>query len=266
MSDLTELSAPEPKPVPNSAGPTRARFTLIHPLMALSEATLILGTMYVYLRGWRRDFTVPIGFSVDSLFYLMQAKSTVDNGWWWFNPMVGAPFWLDELGFPSNSNTDQVIVWAVSRLVRDPLAAINLAWALMVVLSGLIAAWCFRTLGVSRASAVVAAVLFALSPYALYRNIAHFGMVIYLVPFACTVALQLVSGCLPERGYLTGRGAVLLAGCGLLAFDYIYYPFFGCFLVACGTVVGFLTFRRRDILRAGGVCLALIVVCSRSTS
>ena len=72
--------------------------------------------MYVYLRGWRRDFTVPFGFSIDSLFYLMQAKSTVDNGWWWFNPMVGAPLGLDELAFPANGNVDQAIVWIVSRV------------------------------------------------------------------------------------------------------------------------------------------------------
>ena len=49
----------------------------------------------------------------------MQSKSTVDNGWWWFNPMLGAPFGLDELAFPANSNVDQAIVWAVSRFVRN---------------------------------------------------------------------------------------------------------------------------------------------------
>ena len=48
----------------------------------------------------------------------MQSKSTIDNGWWWFNPMLGAPFGLDELAFPANSNVDQAIVW-----VGEPIRA-----------------------------------------------------------------------------------------------------------------------------------------------
>ena len=119
--------------------------------------------------------------------------------------MIGAPFGLDELAFPANGNVDQALVWIVSRFVGNAIAAVNVTWLLMVVLSGLAATWCMRTIGASTRSAVVAGTLFALSPYALYRNIGHFGMAIYLVPFVCTVALQLVTGRLPERGYLKGR-------------------------------------------------------------
>ena len=75
------------------------------------------------------------------------------------------------------------------------IAAVNLTWALLVVvLSGLSATWCLRMLGVSRASAFVAGTLFAFSPYALYRQVDHFSLVIYLVPFACAAALRLANG------------------------------------------------------------------------
>ncbi len=155
---------------------------------------------------------MPLSFSSNGLLALMQSKSTVDNGWWWFNPMLGAPFGLDELAFPANSNVDQAIVWAVSRVVTDPAAAINLAWGLIVVLGGLLASWCMRKVGASTSSSLVAGTLFALSPYAWYRNIDHFWMVIYLVPFACAAALLLASGRLPSGG--TGR---VLASCYLPA-------------------------------------------------
>jgi hypothetical protein len=86
------------------------------PFVGVIQALLIGASLYLFLRGRRRDFHVPRCFWGDGLYYLMQSKSTVDNGWWWFNPMVGAPLGLDQLAFPANSNVDQLIVWAVSRM------------------------------------------------------------------------------------------------------------------------------------------------------
>jgi phosphoglycerol transferase len=237
--------------------PTVDRSRLRGAQIALGQALLITASLYFLVQGWNRDIRVPLSFSGDSLVYLMQSKSTVDNGWWWFNPMVGAPFGLDELAFPSNSNVDQAIVWGVSRFVRNAPAAVTLAWMLMVVLSGLSATWCLRRLGVSTASSIVGGTLFALSPYALYRNIDHFSLVIYLVPFACTAGLLLASGQPPERWFWKGCGG-LLAGCALLGFNYVYYAFFACFCIGIAAIVGWLAHRDPRILRAGGFCVVLI--------
>src|SRR5690242_16982348 len=105
-----------------SAGRSR----LIRAAIVIGEAVLIAACLFVFLRGWARDFSVPISFSSDSLLAEMQSKSTIDNGWWWFNPTIGAPFGLDERQYPANSNVDQAIVWIVSRVVHDPATAINL--------------------------------------------------------------------------------------------------------------------------------------------
>ena len=225
--------------------------------LAMAQALLIASCLYVFLEGWQRDLRIPFDFSTDALFYLMQSKSTVDNGWWWFNPMLGAPTGLNALAFPSNSNADQAIVWAISRVVPHAVRSMNLAWLLMVILSGLSASWCMRRLGASMLSSIVAGTLFALSPYAIYRNINHFGMVTYLVPFAATTALVLASGGLPDRGYWKGH-LLLLAGCALVGFNYVYYAFFGCFFIALGALVGFLAYRQKRLLAAGGLCIALI--------
>ena len=197
--------------------------------IALGQSLLIAACLYLLLGGWHRDLRVPLAFSSDSLWFLMQSKSTVDNGWWWSNPRLGAPFALDELAYPSNSNVDQAIVWAVSRFVPNAAATVNLAWAIMVVLSGLSATWCMRKLGVSAINAIAGGTLFALNPYALYRNIDHFSLVIYLVPFACAAALWLASGRALQR-WPWKAPAVVLAGCALLGFNYLYYAFFGVVL------------------------------------
>ena len=80
----------------------------------LAQALLIVVCLYVFLHVWQRDIRVPLGFSFDTLQALMQSKSTLDNGWWWSNPMLSAPYTLDELSFPTNSNVDQALVWMAS--------------------------------------------------------------------------------------------------------------------------------------------------------
>jgi phosphoglycerol transferase len=238
--------------------PGRAHRRWIGLLWMLGQAVFLALLLFVYLRGWDRDFRVPFRFSRDSLSAAMQTKSTVDNGWWWFNPRVGAPFGLDELQYPANANVDQAIVWGISRIVHDPALVGNLAWCVMVVLSGLSATWCLTMLGVSRVSGLVAGTLFALTPYALYRSTGHFWLVIYLVPFAGAASVLLASG-RPERWYWGRPFAGLLAGCTLLAFNYVYYAFFACFLLLAASAIGWLQCRARRVGAAGALCVGLIV-------
>ncbi len=227
--------------------------------VAAAQVVLILAAMFVFLDGRHRDIRVPVHFTFDSLVALMQSKSTLDNGWWWFNPRIGAPFGLDELAFPANSNVDQVLVWIVGRMVHDAITATNVTWILMVVLSGLAATWCLRRLGGSTSAAVVCGTLYALTPYALYRNIAHLWMVIYLLPFVCTLALLLATGRIQEIARGRNAGTLLLVGGAVvIGFNYVYYAFFAGFFIAIGAAIGY--FGRRDgrVVRAGAICLALV--------
>ena len=228
----------------------RARSTFRTLPLALVQAVLIAVALYMLFEGWHRDVRVPLGFVSDSLWYLAQSKSTIDNGWWWWNPRLGAPHGLDEVSFPSNSSVDQVLVWLVSRVVLDPFAAINLTWVALVVLSGLSATWCIRAIGASTAGAFAAGTLFALSPYALYRNIDHFALVIYLVPFACAAALWLATG-EPHQTWGRTKRLVIFGGCVLLGINYVYYAFFGAFCILVGALIGYLIRRDARVLASG---------------
>src|SRR5262245_17611118 len=122
-SDLSPtIDAPDTA-VPDAA-PPRVRSVMRLLPLPLTQSLLIALALFVMCDGWQRDFRVPLGFVSDSLWYLAQAKSTVDSGWWWWNPRLGAPYGLDEVSFPSNSTVDQAVVWVVSRFVTDAFAAI----------------------------------------------------------------------------------------------------------------------------------------------
>lgn len=224
------------------------------PVFVLLFAWLSLGGVH-----WRAD--VPFEFSGDYLFYLAQSKATIDHGWWWHNPSLGAPIGLHAVTFAQNGNVDQVIVRLVGLFTREAALTVNVAWLTTLALSALSAIWGLRRLGVSRAAAGIAAVLFALTPFALYRNTGHFNLAIYLLPFPATVALWLAS--VDRDGSWRARDLVVpLMGCVLVGFNYIYFAFFGAFIIGVGAIIGATRLRSRAPLRVGGLCFGALALAT----
>jgi phosphoglycerol transferase len=228
----------------------------------LGEAGSIFTLLFVFLEGWRRDFRVPLDFTGDSLEYLMQVKGTIENGWWWVHPRLAAPGVFEQVQFPSNPTVDQAIVWIVHLFTHEPGLAINSSWMIMVVLSGLIASRCLAFVGISRPVGWSMGLLFALSPYAVIRNINHFSLAIYLVPIPCTVALLAATGRLQRLP--RARRWALGAGCVLLGLNYPYYAFFGCFLILVALLLASAVDRNHrelgsGLLLVGVICLATTV-------
>jgi phosphoglycerol transferase len=220
------------------------------------QALLILAILFLLLDGWRRDFHIPLRFSSDALTFLMQTKSTLDHGWWWSNPKLAAPSTLDARAFPLNTNVDQAVVWLFHLFTKDAGLVINLAWMFLVAASGGVAAFCLMKLSVSRPMSFAAGTLYAISPYALYRDIDHFNLMIYLVPIPCATALLIASGRIGSR--LSRANAVFLVGSALLGFNYIYYAFFGCFLIVVAVLIRYVNCRDRSVIWTGALFLALI--------
>jgi len=229
-------------------------------LLWIAQPLVVSVALWLFIGGPSRSLTIPIAWGNDALFYLMQAKTTIDHGWWWTNPSLAAPSGYHALLFPQNANVDQVIVWLAGLATPDLFAAVNLAWFAMLMLAGLASGWCLRRLGVSTIGAWTGGVLFALCPFALSRNVQHFSLMPYLVPFAALAAARLASGADIDW---TWRGSrVVLAAMLLLGFNAIYFAFFGAFLIAVGAVIGAARTRKPDRLLSGGTAIAAIVVAT----
>ncbi|MEO7189851.1 MAG: hypothetical protein ABI051_02205 [Vicinamibacterales bacterium] len=217
--------------------------------------------LWMGLGGPGRDFHVPLAFSGDALFYFAQGKGTIEHGWWWHNPSIGVPLPYPALVFPQNTNVEQAVVWLVGWGTRDGVLGVNVAWIALVALSAASATWGLRRVGVSMLGAIVSGVLFAMTPYAMYRNVGHVNLAIYLVPFAATAAMLIAAG----RVELTWRSRttwVLVAGNLLLGFDYIYYAFFGTALIAAAVLLGLGRGRPRALLMTAGVWGGAIVLAT----
>jgi hypothetical protein len=222
---------------------------------------LVVLLVWLAFGGTRRDLRVPVGEAGDALFFLAQAKSTLDHGWWWVNPSLGVPEPYPPLVFGQTTNVDQAIVWLVGRVLHDVGPAINVTWAIMLALGAVTTAWGARRLGASALSAGSAGILFAMSPFAMARHLGHFNLVTYLVPMAATVAVLFATA--GRDTVWRGRDlAVLAGGCALVGFNYIYNAFFGALLIAAGLVIGFGRTRSVPLLKAGAWCVGALVLAT----
>lgn len=200
---------------------------------AVAQAGVVLLILYGALGGWARDFHVPLQYSEDALEYLMQAQGTIQDGWWWTHPHLGAPGVFQEVTYPSNTNVDQALVKVMSVVAPDPGLNLNLTWLLMAALAAVVASGCLRLVGISQPTSALSGVLYALVPYALSRNIHHFSLAIYLVPLPSVAALLVADGRPLSRRVFAG----LAIGCALVGFDYAYYAFFGVFLLLVASAI-----------------------------
>jgi len=252
-------SDPTQDPTNRSAPPTtRARLRDV--AWSAAAGLAVSGYLYVALRMRVYGMGAPLRFGGDSLVYLAQIKATIENGWWWFNPAIGAPQGFEALLFPSNSNVDQALVWILRWFSRDAMAVANATWMLLVGLSAVTAFWSLRSLAVSRAVAASCGVLFALTPYALYRNIEHLALVTYLVPPVSALGLHLATADAKGLRWRQCRG--LVAGAILLGFNYIYYAFFGCFVLLVSVLIGWASSRRLAVVRHGAIILLIVISCT----
>lgn len=243
--------------VQSDAGRPPVFQTIFRRAWLLSLFLAVCVVFYFAAGGSERDFSVPFVFYGDSITPQIVAKSILDHGWWWTNPSMSAPGKYEILVYPSNTNTDAVIMWLISRAVTHPGRLINLSWIVMLALSGCTAAAGLRLVGVSRWSAWCMGLLYAFAPYALYRHINHMSLVTYLVPVVSAGALLLASGRIPES---RAARLFLAGGCVLIGFNYVYYAFFAAAFLLFAGAIGFFTFRRREIATAAGAGLALIVI------
>jgi phosphoglycerol transferase len=249
VSDAS-LSAPPAQKFPNHLTGQWQRYRFL--VLAMTIGLLLV----IALAGWQRDFRVPLSFSNDALVFEMLAKGTLDHGWWWVNPSISAPYEFHSLAFPSNSNVDHLIVWLVSRFTNGIGYCVNFSWMLMLMLAGVCMQFCAESFGLSRWTSWILGLLYAFAPYSLYREIDHFSLAIYLVPLPATAALMALTNRVP----LTSLRWVLVCGCALIGFNYVYYAFFAAYFLVVAAACGYLNHRTKSILSFAGICLSALLL------
>jgi hypothetical protein len=217
----------------------------------------VAAALVVTLRLWERRMEVPFLYEGDGLFLTVLAKAVVQDGFRHFRHL-GMPFGVEFADWGLGMPFDFAALRALAIAFGEPGTALNAWWLLSVVATGVFAAFSFRALDLGPSLAFGLGYLYALSPYAFFRNVAHIVLVYHFIPLIALLAIRTAEG-RPERLVRVPRAAVLL-GCAAQGLSYIYYSFFSCVLLGAAGALGWLRTRRIATLKLASAGLFLILI------
>ena len=190
---------------------------------------------------WRADFKVPFMYFVDSLFYSVTIKGTMEHGWWLHNESLGAPEGLNFEAYPAMENFQFALIKLISLFTSRHARVLNLFYLLTFPLTAITSFYFLRSFQFSFGAALVVSLLYSFLPYHFFQSYHLMMAAYYLVPL---MVLVIVWICLEER--LKGRKAIAsIVICVIAGSCGVYYPHFFCFLLLVAGV--FSSWNRRSV-------------------
>lgn len=99
---------------------------------------------------WDADFSVPLDFAGDALFYNALFKGIIDNGWVLHNGFIGMPTGFDLYDLPTPDNLHFGLVKLLSFFSHDYAVTLNIFSFLTFPLTTLTSLFALRYLPLSR--------------------------------------------------------------------------------------------------------------------
>ena len=183
------------------SGRARSLRRLVVPVLGAVFAT---GVAIWQWQLWRGGLGVPITYEGDASLYHSLTKTIVDQGWYFTDPHLGAPFEriLTDSQRSYEGNLGFLVVRVLAFVFSNPFV-INNVFVLLTFPAVFAAAWfALRRLRFSPWIACTAAVVYTISPYHFFRRDYHPLLAAYFaVPLACLLLYELI-----DRG---GKGDTL---------------------------------------------------------
>lgn len=238
---------------------------------------LAFAGMAVVTRLWRADLGAPFVISGDEPLMQMLVKGVLDHGWYETNSSLGAPIGQQLYDYPvlNGDDLNVVLFHLLGFGTRNSAVVLNLFYLLTYPLVALSAFFVLRALSVSRAVAVVCAVLYALLPYHFLRGEGHLLLsAYYAVPLGAYLVLMLLAGgrLFARRegqgsrwtAFASKQSLLTLGACAVVASasGSFYYAAFTVVLAIPAALVTALVLRDRRVLVEGAVVVgAIAAVC-----
>lgn len=68
------------------------------------SAALSIAILIFLMQLWKANLSVPLDYNADGLFSTIMVKGLIENGWYFNNKYLGAPFGLEMYDFPMADN------------------------------------------------------------------------------------------------------------------------------------------------------------------
>lgn len=217
------------------------------PLLYLVTALITSVTTFFALTLWRADLRVPFEYSGDAIPTAAHFKTVIEEGWYEYQPRLGAPAGQFYNDFPTADNLHLIAAKVIGLFTSDWAVALNSYFLLGFVLAALAAVWFLRTCLVSRPLTVALATLFAIAPYHFARGESHLWLASY---FAIPLGLGLLvllfrreklwargRAANPVLGWMFSPASRTIVWIALLATSSSYYAVFFLILLAFTGIV-----------------------------
>ena len=238
-------------------GSRREAFLETSLYVAVATISLLIFIWPLHLWPFLTDLSIPLSYQgrdvlFSAAFYI---RTTIDYGWVFQNPMLGAPLGLDLHAFPVADALHLGIIRTMSLFTHNWPAVFNLFYLLGYPFSALSALFLVRQFSVSRPTAGTVAILFAFLPYHFAHNQSHlFLSAYYVVPLTTLVIIWISLGD-TFTVWQRRMAAIIMVLTGLAG---VYYAFFGALLLGFAGLYG--SVRRRNFrpLIAGLLCMGIL--------
>jgi phosphoglycerol transferase len=241
--------------------PRRPIFIAAWPYVASACLAAIVAASVLHLwsiEAWK----FPLQYSGgDYFFYLACSKTIRQSGWFFGNPLLGAPGAMNLLDYPLCDDLNLLGLRLCNLVTTNFVTALTLFYFLGFPLAALTTTAALRRLSISRPASAAAATLYALAPYHFFREHHVFLAFYIMLPPALAIAIRLAEGedfsivDSPGRRKFLKTSAILLAAVS----TGIYYAAFTGFFMALGGAIGALRARRPQRLAAPGIFLAVML-------
>lgn len=215
----------------------------------------ILTIMYIVLGFAKSGIDAPFAYyGGDEISWYATIKGVLENGWYWHNDYLGAPFGTSYFDWEGIFliNLDFLLAKILGFFTDNYVIVVNLQFLMAFALCGLSSFFVLRALDLKRIISLVGGVLFAFSPYIFYRNTVHPMLAsCYLVPFSILLCVWLTDEEAryrhSNRAFWKNRKNIATIGLSLLIANngIGYYPVFTCFLLCVVALFQFKHTKKR---------------------
>ena len=198
---------------------------LMYTVTAILCAYLLTVAMPLSQMNW----DIPFQPDGDGLLTSIIVRTVLEQPWYLTNSQLGAPHGLTWYDFPMTEGLHIVMFKLVGLVQPNYARVLNVTFLLDFFLIAFAAAGVLRRLGLSYASSISAALLYAFAPYHFFRHESHFFLSAYfLIPPTTLMLLWVIRG---EPMTAKGKGLASVVICLLVGSAGVYYAFFAAFFL-----------------------------------
>lgn len=201
------------------------------------------------MRLWQADLTIPFVYNGDALSTGANIKGMIDNGWYYSNHFIGAPFGFAMYDLPGSGISDVLVLKPISLIFPNWAVTLNIYFLFTFLLAAISSFFVFRRLKISRVTSMIASLLFTFTPFHFLQGESHLSVAAYyMIPLVVLVclwlfednfSLKLWQKTVPDSTVkINWRAAGSILICIGVGSNFIYYPYFACFFLLIAGVGG----------------------------